>query len=423
VSVDEPPALTTVGLIAALSPLGDEIALRLIASAVPVPSVVLIVFVPLLPWTTVRLLGLAEMAKSDGAAVTFTVTDTLCVLEGATPVTVTVYAPGATVADAVTVSVEPPPAVTELGLSVAVTPAGELADSETVSADPLVTAVLMALVAPAPCTTVRLVGLAEIEKSFGGTGATVTVTEAVCVAEPSVPVTVNVYVPGAVVSAGETVRVDDPPAVTAVGLRVAAIPFGDEVTLRLIVPAVPVTSAVLTVLVPDWPCTTVRLLGLAAIEKSDGAAVTLTNTCTRWKTGPSVPTASRAWRPTGTAGPTTIVIVEPPPAVTEVGLKLAVSPGSVEVNESAIVPGVPMAVVLIAVVTLEPWTALRLVGLAEIVKSLPRPTPCSGSDFDPPATFPVNTREPKRSPAAVGVNVTNTRQNMPAARGFGALGQ
>jgi hypothetical protein len=96
------------------------------------------------------------------------------------------------VADAVTVRVEPPPAVTEFGLSVAVRPAGELADSETVSADPLVTAVVMALVAPAPCTTVRLVGLAAIEKSFGGTGATVTVTEALCMTEPSVPVTVSV---------------------------------------------------------------------------------------------------------------------------------------------------------------------------------------------------------------------------------------
>jgi hypothetical protein len=38
----------------------------------------------------VRLLGVAEIEKSDGAAVTFTVTDTLCVLEVATPVTVTV---------------------------------------------------------------------------------------------------------------------------------------------------------------------------------------------------------------------------------------------------------------------------------------------------------------------------------------------
>lgn len=87
---------------------------------------------------------------------------------------------------------EPPPAVTEVGLSVAVRPAGEFADSETVSAEPLATAVLMALVAPDPCTTVTLVGLADMEKSLGGTGATVTVTEALCVAEPSMPVTVSV---------------------------------------------------------------------------------------------------------------------------------------------------------------------------------------------------------------------------------------
>ena len=79
----------------------------------------------------------------------------------------------------------------EVGLSVAVRPAGALADSETVSADPLVTAVLMALVVPAPCTTVALVGLAEIEKSLGGGAGTVTVTDTLCVAEPSVPVTVT----------------------------------------------------------------------------------------------------------------------------------------------------------------------------------------------------------------------------------------
>jgi hypothetical protein len=90
VSVDVAPALTTTGLRAHPRPLGDEVTLRLIASGVPVTSVVLIVLVPLLPWTTVRLAGLAEMAKSDGAAVTFTVTDTLCVLEAAAPVTVTV---------------------------------------------------------------------------------------------------------------------------------------------------------------------------------------------------------------------------------------------------------------------------------------------------------------------------------------------
>jgi hypothetical protein len=90
VRVDAAPAVTAAGLRVAVSPLGEEVALRLIASAVPVTRMVVIELVPALPWTTVRLLGVAEIEKSDGAAVTFTVTDTLCVLEVATPVTVTV---------------------------------------------------------------------------------------------------------------------------------------------------------------------------------------------------------------------------------------------------------------------------------------------------------------------------------------------
>jgi hypothetical protein len=92
VSVEVAPALTTVGLRAgARSLVGDDItALRLIASAVPVTGAVLIVLVLALPWTTAILLGLAEIEKSDGAAVTVTVTDVLCVAEPSVPVTVTV---------------------------------------------------------------------------------------------------------------------------------------------------------------------------------------------------------------------------------------------------------------------------------------------------------------------------------------------
>ena len=70
-----------------------------------------------------------------------------------------------------------------------------------------------------------------------------------------------------------------------------------------------------------------------------------------------------------------MVIVEPPPAVIEEGLKVAVRPGSVEVKERATVPGAPMTVVLIEVVRLDPWTAPRFVGLAEIVKSQHTPNP------------------------------------------------
>ena len=82
--------MTAAGLRVAVSPPDDEVVLRPIASAVPVTSAVLIVLVPELPWTTVRLFGLAEIAKSDGAAVTVTVTDVLCVAEPSVPVRVTV---------------------------------------------------------------------------------------------------------------------------------------------------------------------------------------------------------------------------------------------------------------------------------------------------------------------------------------------
>ena len=92
VSVDPAPALTTVEPRVAPSPIGDDVALRLIASAVPVTTVVLIVMTGpgLAPWTAVRLLGLAEMAKSEGAGVRITVTEVPCEAGPSVPVTITV---------------------------------------------------------------------------------------------------------------------------------------------------------------------------------------------------------------------------------------------------------------------------------------------------------------------------------------------
>ena len=68
---------------------------------------------------------------------------------------------------ALTVSVELPPAVTEVGLRLADAPAG-VPDTvrATVSALPEVTVVEMVLVPCAPAPRVKLVGFAEIEKSL-----------------------------------------------------------------------------------------------------------------------------------------------------------------------------------------------------------------------------------------------------------------
>src|SRR2546427_5779361 len=123
-------------------------------------------------------------AKPSAGARLFrsSVTVVVCVAV-AIPVTVSVYVPGAAV-PAPTVSVELPPVVTEVGLSVAVAPTGvPVTDRLIVSAEPLVRAVEMVDVPLAPWTKERLVGLAPMEKSLGGGGAvTVRVTEALCVA-------------------------------------------------------------------------------------------------------------------------------------------------------------------------------------------------------------------------------------------------
>src|SRR5207249_10222605 len=137
-------------------------------------------------------------ARPVGAgAVTVRVAEVLCVALGAVPVTASVYVPGGAV-PAPTVSIELPPAVTEVGLSVAVAPAGvPFTVRLTVSAEPLVTAVEMVEVPFAPCTSERLAGLALIEKSFATGAVIVKVAAVLCVALVPVPVTVSVYVPTA----------------------------------------------------------------------------------------------------------------------------------------------------------------------------------------------------------------------------------
>src|SRR2546426_1630824 len=87
--------------------------------------------------------------------------------------------------DVFTVSVELPPAVTDVGLSAAVAPLGTpVTERLTVCALPEVTAVEIVLVPEAPCTRLKLVGLAAIEKLFGGGGLhTGNVTEPVCVVQ------------------------------------------------------------------------------------------------------------------------------------------------------------------------------------------------------------------------------------------------
>jgi len=79
--------------------------------------------------------------------------------------------------------------------------------------------------------TVTVCELGEADKEKSGCWLTVSVTLAVWVRLPLVPVTVRVYVPAAVVLAVETLNVEEPEPVTEVGFNVAVTPAGAPLTL------------------------------------------------------------------------------------------------------------------------------------------------------------------------------------------------
>jgi hypothetical protein len=97
---------------------------------------------------------------------------------------------------------------------------------------------------------------------------TVSDTVVVCVADVPVPVTVIVYVPAAVEVPTLTVIVELAPEVTDAGLNDTVAPAGSPAALSATLCDEPLVVAVEIVDVPFPPCATVRLLGLAAIEKS-----------------------------------------------------------------------------------------------------------------------------------------------------------
>jgi hypothetical protein len=193
------------------------------------------------------------------------------------PVTVIVYVPAPVPAPTATVIDDEPPAATDPGLKVTVVPVGcPLALNATDCGEPLVTAVAIVELPFAPCAIDRLLGLALIEKSETP-AVTVSDTDVECVVLGLVPVTVIGYVPGGVLVPAATVIVDEPPAVTDVGLKLAVAPDGSPLELNVTVSAEPRTTAVLIVDVPLAPCTTDKLVGFALIEKSDATGAVTVN--------------------------------------------------------------------------------------------------------------------------------------------------
>ena len=185
------------------------------------------------------------------------------------PVMVTVDVPFVAVELAVKVNVLL--AVAGLGTKVAITPVGNPeADKVTLPLKPLDGVIVIALVPLVPCTTVKLLGLAESAKV--GDALTVSATVVVSVRLPDVPVTVTLAVP--VFAVALDVKVNTVLDDAGLRLNAAVTPLGKPDAEKVTLPVKPFAGVMEIVLVLVVPCTTATLLGLADKENV-GADVTV----------------------------------------------------------------------------------------------------------------------------------------------------
>ena len=144
----------------AVTPLGRPEAEKLTEPLKPFAGVMLIVLVPLVPCSTLKLLGEAEMVKL-GDAVTVRLMVVVWVMLPEVPVMVTVTVPSEAVALAVRVKV----LVLVAGFvpKLAVTPVGSPdAEKVTLPLKPLEGVTVIVLVPLVPCTTLKVLGDADI---------------------------------------------------------------------------------------------------------------------------------------------------------------------------------------------------------------------------------------------------------------------
>ena len=129
----------------------------------------------------------------------------------------------------VTVRVEDPDPVTEVGLNVPVAPLGRpLTEKLTAELKPFKPVTVGVKLVPLPWITVCELGDAASEKP--GTPFTIRATVSDCVRLPLVPVMVNRYEPAGVAGSVVILRVDDPEA-SRLGLKEAPAPAGKPETL------------------------------------------------------------------------------------------------------------------------------------------------------------------------------------------------
>jgi len=216
-----------------------------------------IVLVPLLPWTTVKVFGKTVSVKfPNGFTVSVMVVVALRVPE--VPLIVSVVVPCGVVLPAVRVRMLLE--VAGFGLKEAVTPVGSLeVVSVTLPENPLLGVMVMVLV-PLPTPFMMVTAFGEAERLKLWTGAfTVRLSVVVFVNVPDVPVTVTVTVPVAAVALA--VKVSVLVVVAGLGLKDAVTPLGKPDAERVTLPLKPFSGVMVTVLVPLLPCVMVALFG------------------------------------------------------------------------------------------------------------------------------------------------------------------
>lgn len=164
----------------------------------------------------------------------------------------------------VIVDVPEPGAAMDVGLKLTVTLVGwPLAVKAIAELKPPETAVVIVDVPLLPCTTETEVGEAEMVNAGLAGAVTVSETVAVSTVLPAVPVTLMVYVPVAVDEPTVIDRVEVPVPVIEVGLKPTVTVDGWPLAVKLTAVLKPPVTVLVTVDVPELPCTTETAVGEA----------------------------------------------------------------------------------------------------------------------------------------------------------------
>jgi len=250
----------------------------------------------------------------------------VCAVPPLVPVTVIEYVPVGVDELVVSVRVEDPAPLIDVGLNAAVVPVGRPdALSATDELKPPEAVVVMVLVPLLPRVTCTDVGEAEMVNDGA---VTISETVAVCVIPPPVPVTVIEYVPLGVEEPAVSVSVEDPAPGAPIGvvLNAAVVPVGSPVALSAIDELKPPETVVVMVLVPLAPGATDIDVGEAEMVNTGVGTVRVTvAVCV---TPPPVPVIVIRYEPAATEAPTATFMVElpEPGAAIDVGLKDTVTP-------------------------------------------------------------------------------------------------